>query len=190
MVGDDCHGSSTAWLLYAQRTMENAPQSEPPSVSALEHAALAAWPAERVSELDGWRLRYMREVTRRANSVWPLSTTPRATEELERQVAEAEAFYEKLGASQVLFQMTPLADPGLEAVLEGQEKGTKLDGVLAAKSAFGNPSLHPVKKMKRSEFPADAKLVKGERFAAKGVNGQDVFLSHKLIKIQRTHPLC
>ncbi|MEZ4228154.1 MAG: GNAT family N-acetyltransferase [Polyangiaceae bacterium] len=113
--------------------MENAPQSEPPSVSALEHAALAAWPAERVSELDGWRLRYMREVTRRANSVWPLSTTPRATEELERQVAEAEAFYEKLGASQVLFQMTPLADPGLEAVLEA--RGYRLDAPVSIQIA-------------------------------------------------------
>ncbi|MCA9678261.1 MAG: hypothetical protein H6709_04160 [Kofleriaceae bacterium] len=84
--------------------------------------------------------------------------------------------------------------PGLEAVLEGQEKGTKLDGVLAAKSAFGNPSLHPVKKMKRSEFPADAKLVKGERFAAKGVNGQDVFLSIEKIgddevEVRLVHPL-
>ncbi len=100
--------------------MDPAPQPATPSITELEHAAYAAWPSERVSDLDGWRLRYMREVTRRANSVWPVSKTPKTEAELKQQVAEAEAFYAKLGASQVLFQMTPLADPGLEAVLEAR----------------------------------------------------------------------
>jgi FKBP-type peptidyl-prolyl cis-trans isomerase 2 len=66
--------------------------------------------------------------------------------------------------------------PGLETVLEGLDPGTKREGVIKAKDAFGNPQMHPVKKMPRSEFPKDAKLKAGERFAAKGVNGLDVVL--------------
>lgn len=84
--------------------------------------------------------------------------------------------------------------PGLETVLHGKEQGAKLDGVLPANAAFGNPALHPVKKMKRTEFPKEAKLVKGERFAAKGVNGQDVLLSVENIvgdeiDVKLVHPL-
>jgi FKBP-type peptidyl-prolyl cis-trans isomerase SlyD len=59
---------------------------------------------------------------------------------------------------------------GLEGVLTGLEKGAKRDGVLKAKDAFGNPSMHPLKKMKRTEFPKDLKLVPGEQLVAKGVN--------------------
>lgn len=84
--------------------------------------------------------------------------------------------------------------PGLEGVLSGKEKGAKLDGVLPAKDAFGNPSMHPVKKMKRAEFPKELKLQKGERFAAKGVNGQDVVLAVETIgkeevDVRLVHPL-
>lgn len=84
--------------------------------------------------------------------------------------------------------------PGLEALLVGKEKGAKLDGTLPAKDAFGNPKLHPVKTMKRTEFPKEAKLVKGERFAAKGVNGQDVVLSIEkittdVVEVRLVHPL-
>jgi FKBP-type peptidyl-prolyl cis-trans isomerase 2 len=84
--------------------------------------------------------------------------------------------------------------PGLEAILGGKEKGAKLEGVLKAKEAFGNPALHPVKKMKRTEFPKDAKLVAGERFAAKGANGQDVVLSIEKVTsdevdVKLVHPL-
>lgn len=68
--------------------------------------------------------------------------------------------------------------PGLEKLLLGLEPGAKKDGVLKAKDAFGNPALHPVKKMKRAEFPKDAKLKVGERFTAKGVDGKlDVVLA-------------
>lgn len=55
---------------------------------------------------------------------------------------------------------------GLEAVLDGLEPGAKRDGVLKAKDAFGNPAMHPLKKMKRSEFPKDARLVAGEKLVA------------------------
>jgi FKBP-type peptidyl-prolyl cis-trans isomerase SlyD len=84
--------------------------------------------------------------------------------------------------------------PGLEGVLTGKEKGAKLDGVLRAKLAFGNPAMHPVKKMMRNEFPKEAKLTAGEKFAAKGVNGQDVVLQiekigKEEIDVRLVHPL-
>jgi FKBP-type peptidyl-prolyl cis-trans isomerase 2 len=56
--------------------------------------------------------------------------------------------------------------PALEAIIEGLQKGDKRDGTLKAKDAFGNPALHPLKKMKRSEFPKDAKLTAGEKLVA------------------------
>ena len=56
--------------------------------------------------------------------------------------------------------------PALEAVIEGLEKGDKRDGTLKAKDAFGNPALHPLKKLKRSDFPKDAKLTVGEKLVA------------------------
>jgi len=84
--------------------------------------------------------------------------------------------------------------PGLEATLQGLEKGAKKEGVLTSKDAFGNPALSPHKKMKRSEFPKDAQLKAGERFAAKGVNGLDVVLAIDKIEgedvdVQLLHPL-
>lgn len=83
---------------------------------------------------------------------------------------------------------------GIEAVLLGKEQGAKLDGVLPAKQAFGNPSMHPRKKMKRTEFPQDAKLVKGEKFVATGVNGLNVVLHLEEvgadeIDVRLVHPL-
>lgn len=85
--------------------------------------------------------------------------------------------------------------PGLEAVVEGLEKGAKRDGVLKAKDAFGNPQMHPIKKMARTEFPKDAKLKGGERFTAKGANnGGDVILQIEKIEgdsvdVRLVHPL-
>jgi FKBP-type peptidyl-prolyl cis-trans isomerase 2 len=85
--------------------------------------------------------------------------------------------------------------PGLERVLQGLEAGAKKDGVLKAKDAFGNPSMHPAKKMKRGEFPQDAKLRLGERFMAKGPDGAtDVVLAiEKLagddVEVRLVHPL-
>lgn len=84
--------------------------------------------------------------------------------------------------------------PGLEAVLAGKEQGAKLDGVLPAKEAFGNPALHPLKKMKRAEFPKELKIERGERFAAKGANGQDVVLQIEHVAgdevdVKLVHPL-
>ena len=84
--------------------------------------------------------------------------------------------------------------PGLEAVLDGLETGAKRAGVIKAKDAFGNSQMHPVKKMPRSEFPKDANLKAGEKFAAKGVNGVDVVLqlekiSGDEVEVRLVHPL-
>lgn len=54
--------------------------------------------------------------------------------------------------------------PGLEKVLDGLEAGAKRDGVLKPKEAFA--AMSPVKTMKRTEFPKDAKLNKGEKLVA------------------------
>ena len=85
--------------------------------------------------------------------------------------------------------------PGLERVLQGLAAGARKEGVLKAKEAFGNPSMHPAKKMKRADFPKDAKLTLGERFMAKGPDGTtDVVLAiEKLagddVEVRLVHPL-
>lgn len=83
---------------------------------------------------------------------------------------------------------------GLENVLAGLEKGAKRDGVIKAKDAFGNPAMHPLKKMKRTEFPKDLKLVIGEQFVAKGVNDMNVVLriekvTGEEVEVRLVHPL-
>lgn len=82
--------------------------------------------------------------------------------------------------------------PGLERVLEGLEKGAKRDGVLKPKDAFG--AQQPLKKLKRSEFPKDAKLVAGEKFAGKAGNGMNVVLLIEKVtgdelEVRYVHPL-
>jgi FKBP-type peptidyl-prolyl cis-trans isomerase 2 len=82
--------------------------------------------------------------------------------------------------------------PGLETVLTGLEKGAKRDGVIKAKDAFG--AMQPTKKIKRSEFPKDAKLTVGETFAAKGANDMNVVLeilsvSDAEVEVRYVHPL-
>ncbi len=82
--------------------------------------------------------------------------------------------------------------PGLEKVLEGLEKGAKRDGVLKPQEAFG--AQQPIKKLKRSEFPKDVKLVPGEKFAGKAENGMNVVLlvekvSDAEVEVRYVHPL-
>ncbi|HEY0483833.1 MAG TPA: FKBP-type peptidyl-prolyl cis-trans isomerase [Kofleriaceae bacterium] len=84
--------------------------------------------------------------------------------------------------------------PGLEAVLAGLEKGARREGVIKAKDAFGNPAMHPVKKMKRGEFPRDVKLEVGEQLVAKGANDMNVVLriekvSGDDVDVRLVHPL-
>lgn len=83
---------------------------------------------------------------------------------------------------------------GLEKVLEGLQKGDKRDGVIKAKDAFGNPAMHPLKKMKRTEFPKDLDLKIGEKLVAKGVNDMNVIMkiekvSGDEVDVRLVHPL-
>jgi len=83
---------------------------------------------------------------------------------------------------------------GLEAVLEGLEKGAKREGVLKAKDAFGNPAMHPLKKMNRAEFPKDLDLKIGEKLVAKGVNDMNVIMQIEKVgadevEVRLVHPL-
>jgi FKBP-type peptidyl-prolyl cis-trans isomerase 2 len=73
--------------------------------------------------------------------------------------------------------------PGLETILEGLEKGAKHEGVLKAKDAFGNASMHPLKKMKRSEFPKDAKLVEGEKLVAASADKAHMNVILQIVKV-------
>ena len=82
--------------------------------------------------------------------------------------------------------------PGLEKVLEGLEKGAKRDGVLKPSEAFG--AEQPTKKLKRKDFPADAKLVAGEKFSGKAENDMNVVLliekvSGDDVEVRYVHPL-
>ena len=83
---------------------------------------------------------------------------------------------------------------GLEAVLQGLEKGAKKEGVLKAKDAFGNPAMHPLKKMKRTEFPKELELKVGEQLVAKGINDLNVILKIEKVgteevDVRLVHPL-
>lgn len=83
--------------------------------------------------------------------------------------------------------------PGLEKVLVGLEKGAKREGVIKAKEAFGANPLPP-KKLKRTEFPKDANIVAGEKFAAKGSDGMNVVLLIEKVtgddvEVRYIHPL-
>ncbi len=57
----------------------------------IETLAMNAWPADEVELLDGWRMRFSRGVTRRANSVWPNQTGDALA--LGKKLDAVEAFY-------------------------------------------------------------------------------------------------
>jgi N-acetylglutamate synthase len=65
----------------------------------LEELSFRAWPAEHVLESEGWRLRAMRGVTRRANSAWlsPAGATASTEASLDAALGKAEAFYASRG---------------------------------------------------------------------------------------------
>ena len=42
-------------------------------IRLLEELANRSWPAEEIVCIDGWHLRFGQGVTRRTNSVWPIS---------------------------------------------------------------------------------------------------------------------
>jgi N-acetylglutamate synthase len=90
----------------------------PDSVALLEEVAFRMWPAAEVSELAGWRLRFSRGVTRRANSVWPNA----ADDEMgvDRRLDAVEAWYAARGVP-ARYQITEACQPpDLDRRLEGR----------------------------------------------------------------------
>jgi FKBP-type peptidyl-prolyl cis-trans isomerase 2 len=86
--------------------------------------------------------------------------------------------------------------PGLETLLAGLEKGAKREGVLKAKDAFGNSSMHPLKKMKRTDFPKEAELKVGDKMVARGADKsamnvimQIVTVTGEDVDVRLVHPL-
>lgn len=89
----------------------------PSEVATLEHLAFNAWPALRVVVQGSWLLRFADGYTKRANSVNALGFERGVpAEELERRVVAAEALYRRQRIAST-FKLSPLMDPGLDAVL-------------------------------------------------------------------------
>jgi FKBP-type peptidyl-prolyl cis-trans isomerase 2 len=66
--------------------------------------------------------------------------------------------------------------PQFQKRIEGMTVGEEKKGVIPAREIFRDESAFPTEVMKRSSFPADAKLEVGERFSAKRPDGQAVQL--------------
>jgi FKBP-type peptidyl-prolyl cis-trans isomerase 2 len=76
--------------------------------------------------------------------------------------------------------------PALERILDGLQAGDKREGILKAKDAFGSAEVQaqiPLKKMKRSDFPKDAKLNVGERMVAAGADAAHMNVILEIAKV-------
>jgi ribosomal protein S18 acetylase RimI-like enzyme len=74
----------------------------------IEELAANAWPAAMMQVIDGWRLRFNWNVTRRANSVWPNGEG--RYHDLDKKLAWVEAFYAGRGGP-ARYQICPAAQP-------------------------------------------------------------------------------
>jgi ribosomal protein S18 acetylase RimI-like enzyme len=99
-------------------------------VLAFERAAFEAWRAEEIVALGPWRLRSMRGVTNRANSVWAGLGEPAGG--FSAAIAKAEAFY-AARARPAIFQITPAADARLDALLSA--RGYEREGEVSVEVA-------------------------------------------------------
>jgi ribosomal protein S18 acetylase RimI-like enzyme len=100
-------------------------------IVALEQCAYTAWPAEELEELDGWRLRAMRGVTRRANSAWTATTGTRLS--LQARIEAVEAFYAARAQPSVIQLSQATALPGLDARLD--DRGYQLEAAVSVQIA-------------------------------------------------------
>lgn len=89
-----------------------------PRIADIERAALFAWPAAHIQELDGWKLRFHWNLTGRANSAWPNETT--GTLSLEERIDRVSHFYHgRLLPAR--YQVSPASCPQeLDDVLEAR----------------------------------------------------------------------
>ena len=101
------------------------------TVDTIERCAFAAWPAEEVTDLDGWRLRAMRGVSRRANSVWTSEGPGEGS--VNERIECAEAWYLSKDLTPT-FQLTRRAVPGgLDTALE--RRGYRIDAPVSIQVA-------------------------------------------------------
>ena len=80
----------------------------------VEEAYLNAWPALRQALLDGWILRFSDGLTRRANSVNPVSP---GSNDLQEKIALCERLY-RAQALPTVFRLPSIMEPDLDSVLE------------------------------------------------------------------------
>ncbi len=83
---------------------------------------------------------------------------------------------------------------GLDKQVTGMEKGQEKSFDLPPEEAFGRPEDAPTREFARTDFPADANLVKGERFEAGLGGGQKILLevvetSGDNVTMRMMHPL-
>lgn len=69
------------------------PYVDDADIEALEGVAFRAWPAESVTDMDGWSVRWTHGVTRRGNSVSPLKCTSADHGSLSERIDRVERFY-------------------------------------------------------------------------------------------------
>lgn len=103
---------------------------------ALERAALAAWPAADVVDVDGWKLRAMHGITRRANSAW--TAQAHGTLSLGERLRRTEAFYAER-RQDCIVHVTPLSPPELDSELE--QRGYAIDAPVSVQTAALNKLL-------------------------------------------------
>lgn len=97
----------------------------------IEELAANAWPAEIVQVVDGWRLRFNQNVTRRANSVWPNERGDHQT--LKEKLALVEEFYSRRDCPP-RYHICPAAQPAnLDKILANH--GYTLDARTAVQIA-------------------------------------------------------
>ena len=100
-------------------------------VREIERCGLAAWPAEQVEELSGWRLRAMQGVTRRANSAWTGETL--GTASLEERVDRVERFYAQRGLPSAFQLAEATAPQELDALLA--RRGYRIEAPVSVQTA-------------------------------------------------------
>jgi ribosomal protein S18 acetylase RimI-like enzyme len=88
------------------------------TIRRLERAAFRAWPAEEAASQAGWRLRFMRGISHRGNSVY--TSEGEASARLDQRIDAVERYYSERGLPPS-FHLSPVSGP------------TELDDALAAR---------------------------------------------------------
>jgi GNAT superfamily N-acetyltransferase len=115
-------------------------------MTRVDRLADLVWPAAKVEDLDGWRCRFDRGVTRRANSVLPAASGNSLS--LAGRCARVEAAY-RSAALPICFQVTDAALPeGLDRFLAARgyarDGSSLVQGAAIADAVPSGDGSHPV----------------------------------------------